>query len=86
MDFFSVSHLSCVLIVVEEGSWKEGGRPYRIAKTNTFAKPDWFDIVTREYEACRETVGLCDYSSFTKIDLTVNNPVIQSVLTQIRET
>ncbi|XP_054274258.1 pyruvate dehydrogenase phosphatase regulatory subunit, mitochondrial isoform X2 [Macrosteles quadrilineatus] len=54
---------------VEEGMTKEGQRPYRIAETNTFAKPDWFDFVAREYEACRETVGLCDYSSFTKIDL-----------------
>ncbi|XP_075230059.1 pyruvate dehydrogenase phosphatase regulatory subunit, mitochondrial [Lycorma delicatula] len=43
--------------------------PYRIAATNTFGKPDWFDFVDAEYAACREMVGLSDYSSFTKIDL-----------------
>ncbi|CAH1984235.1 unnamed protein product [Acanthoscelides obtectus] len=43
--------------------------PYRMAYTNTFAKPPWFDCVAKEYEACRERVGLADYSSFTKIDL-----------------
>ncbi|XP_077301849.1 pyruvate dehydrogenase phosphatase regulatory subunit, mitochondrial isoform X2 [Arctopsyche grandis] len=41
----------------------------RIATTDTFAKPPWFDLVKDEYMACREAVGLCDYSSFTKIDL-----------------
>lgn len=55
-----------------EAASKENGRLYRTAETNTFAKPDWFDVVAKEYEACRETVGLCDYSSFTKIDLTVS--------------
>lgn len=45
--------------------------PYRIAYTNTFGKPPWFDYVAAEYAACRETVGLSDYSSFTKIDLWV---------------
>nr|CAI5832874.1 unnamed protein product [Callosobruchus analis] len=43
--------------------------PYRMAYTNTFEKPPWFDCVAKEYEACRERVGLADYSSFTKIDL-----------------
>lgn len=56
----------------EESLGREDERPYRIAQTNTFGKPDWFDFVAKEYEACRETVGLCDYSSFTKIDLTVS--------------
>jgi pyruvate dehydrogenase phosphatase regulatory subunit len=48
-----------------------GLRPYRVANTNTFGKPPWFDIVESEYTACRETVGLSDYSSFTKMDLWV---------------
>uniref|UniRef100_A0A8D8PN36 Pyruvate dehydrogenase phosphatase regulatory subunit, mitochondrial n=1 Tax=Cacopsylla melanoneura TaxID=428564 RepID=A0A8D8PN36_9HEMI len=39
------------------------------AWTRTFGKPHWFDHVAEEYEACRETVGLSDYSSFTKLDL-----------------
>lgn len=42
------------------------------AKTNTFGKPDWFDIVEAEYEACRENVSLLDYSSFTKLDIQVS--------------
>lgn len=37
--------------------------------TKTFSKPHWFDIVGGEYDACREKIGLADYSSFTKIDL-----------------
>jgi len=49
-----------------------GLRPYRVAATNTFGKPPWFDIVESEYTACRETVGLSDYSSFTKMDLWVS--------------
>ncbi|KAI5640956.1 aminomethyltransferase folate-binding domain-containing protein [Phthorimaea operculella] len=43
--------------------------PFRVAYTNTFGKPHWFDTVQREYWVCREAVGLADYSSFTKIDL-----------------
>jgi len=44
----------------------------RIAETNTFGKPHWFDIVATEYDACRENIGLCDYSSFTKFDFWVS--------------
>lgn len=44
-------------------------RKFTMAKTNTFGKPDWFDIVEAEYEACRENVSLLDYSSFTKLDI-----------------
>lgn len=44
---------------------------YNAANTNTFGKPDWFDFVADEYAACRESVGISDYSSFTKIDLWV---------------
>lgn len=48
----------------------ENGNPkYRIAYTKTFGKPHWFDFAADEYRACREKIGLCDYSSFTKIDL-----------------
>lgn len=43
-----------------------------MAKTKTFGKPDWFDIVEAEYEACRENVSLLDYSSFTKLDIQVS--------------
>lgn len=51
----------------------DGSRPYRIAETNTFGKPPWFDLVAEEYSACREAVGLSDYSSFTKIELWVGS-------------
>ncbi|CAH0385101.1 unnamed protein product [Bemisia tabaci] len=46
-----------------------GVQPFEVAETNTFAKPPWFNEVAEEYAACRETVGLSDYSSFTKLDL-----------------
>lgn len=45
--------------------------PFRIAKSPTFYKPVWFDLANEEYTACREGVGLIDYSSYTKIDLWV---------------
>lgn len=48
---------------------KTSPMPFKIATTASFSKPHWFDIVQREYWACREAVGLADYSSFTKIDL-----------------
>lgn len=41
----------------------------RIAHTRTFHKPPWFNNVWSEYTACRERVGLLDYSSFTKLEL-----------------
>jgi pyruvate dehydrogenase phosphatase regulatory subunit len=50
----------------------KGSPKFRIADTGTFHKPHWFDIVASEYEACREKIGMCDYSSFTKIDLWVS--------------
>ena len=37
---------------------------------NTFMKPHWFESVRNEYRACRESVAIADYSSFTKLDLT----------------
>lgn len=49
----------------------DGFQRYKIAYTNTFGKPPWFDAVAQEYGACREAIGLSDYSSFTKIDLWV---------------
>lgn len=49
---------------------EEDGRPkFRMATTETFSKPAWFELANFEYDACREKIGLCDYSSFTKIDL-----------------
>lgn len=48
---------------------ENGHLTFRIASTETFGKPHWFDFASSEYDACREKIGLCDYSSFTKIDL-----------------
>nr|XP_014093970.1 pyruvate dehydrogenase phosphatase regulatory subunit, mitochondrial [Bactrocera oleae] len=42
---------------------------FRTAETTTFGKPPWFDHVANEYNACRERIGIADYSSFTKYDL-----------------
>lgn len=54
---------------VGEDDPQDWSTPYRMAYTNTFGKPPWFDFVAKEYQACRERVGISDYSSFTKIDL-----------------
>ncbi|GAB6031167.1 hypothetical protein CHUAL_007971 [Chamberlinius hualienensis] len=43
--------------------------PFKVAHTNTFKKPSWFDRVAVEYKACREGVAVLDYSSFTKLEL-----------------
>lgn len=32
-------------------------------------KYEWFPCVAREYEACRERVGLIDMTSFSKLDV-----------------
>lgn len=44
-------------------------RRNRIAETKTFSKPAYFDLVANEYESCRERIGICDYSSFSKFDI-----------------
>ncbi|XP_078040959.1 pyruvate dehydrogenase phosphatase regulatory subunit, mitochondrial [Augochlora pura] len=58
----------------------DGFQRYKIAYTNTFSKPPWFEPVHDEYAACRETVGLSDYSSFTKIDLWSNDLEVVDLL------
>jgi len=40
-----------------------------IAKTETFYRPPWFQAAAEEFQATREGVSLCDYSSFAKMDL-----------------
>ncbi|VDK39624.1 unnamed protein product [Gongylonema pulchrum] len=32
-------------------------------------KPEWFDLVAREYDACRESVAVIDLSSFAKYNI-----------------
>ncbi|XP_076241185.1 pyruvate dehydrogenase phosphatase regulatory subunit, mitochondrial isoform X2 [Calliopsis andreniformis] len=58
----------------------DGFQRYKIAYTNTFSKPPWFEPVSEEYAACRETVGLSDYSSFTKVDLWSNGMEVVDLL------
>ncbi|XP_012054584.1 PREDICTED: pyruvate dehydrogenase phosphatase regulatory subunit, mitochondrial [Atta cephalotes] len=58
----------------------DGFQRYKIAYTNTFSKPPWFDAVAQEYAACREAIGLSDYSSFTKIDLWSNDTEVVDLL------
>lgn len=40
-----------------------------LAKTETFYRPPWFQAAAEEFQATREAVSLCDYSSFAKMDL-----------------
>lgn len=50
----------------------------RVLETPSFGKPHWFDAVRKEYTACRESVALLDYSSFTKINITsANNEALE---------
>ncbi|XP_068972081.1 pyruvate dehydrogenase phosphatase regulatory subunit, mitochondrial [Bombus flavifrons] len=58
----------------------DGFQRCKIAYTNTFSKPPWFEAVWSEYAACRETIGLSDYSSFTKIDLWSNGTEVVDFL------
>lgn len=34
--------------------------------------PEWYLSVAREYEACRERVGMMDMTSFSKFELSVS--------------
>lgn len=58
----------------------DGFQRCKVAYTNTFSKPPWFDSVSNEYAACREFIGLSDYSSFTKIDLWSNGVEVVNFL------
>ena len=46
--------------------------PFVPSINNTFCIPSWFENTQQEYNACRETCGLLDYSSFTKFDIYVS--------------
>jgi len=39
----------------------------------TFYKPKFFDFMLEEYHACRESVGIIDMSSFSKMKIQVFN-------------
>jgi len=40
-----------------------------LAKTEVFFRPPWFQAAAEEFQASREAVTVCDYSSFAKMDL-----------------
>ena len=40
-----------------------------VAKTETFYRPPWFQAAAEEFQAARQSVSLCDYSSFAKVEL-----------------
>eukprot|EP00096_Caligus_rogercresseyi_P012934 TRINITY_DN5598_c0_g1_i1.p1 TRINITY_DN5598_c0_g1~~TRINITY_DN5598_c0_g1_i1.p1 ORF type:complete len:555 (-),score=136.45 TRINITY_DN5598_c0_g1_i1:141-1805(-) len=64
-DFFGLDSLY-------KGSSGSNGKKdseINLSKTETFFKPQWFDAVKKEFIASRETVSVCDYSSFAKYDL-----------------
>ena len=46
--------------------------PFKMAVTETWTKPPWFNLVGEEYTACRERVAIFDYSSFAKFDIWVS--------------
>ena len=37
----------------------------------SYGRPNWFDRVKEEHEACRENVALFDMSAFTKLEVEV---------------
>ena len=48
-----------------------------LGKQGTFGKARWFNIVKREYNACRKGVAVIDMTSFTKYELkSANRSVI----------
>ncbi|CAB3408322.1 unnamed protein product [Caenorhabditis bovis] len=53
-----------------EKSPKPGRNALLQGQDALIGKPEWFDRVSSEYEACRERVGLIDMSSFSKYDIT----------------
>lgn len=61
-------------------------RPYLIIWVSVLlGYPEWHPYVAKEYEACRERVGIIDMSSFSKFDimvavLTTKQPTVTSLL------
>lgn len=40
-----------------------------LSSTRTFFKPPWFNEAEKEFQATRNNVSVCDYSSFAKFDI-----------------
>lgn len=45
-----------------------------------YGPPEWHQFVAKEYEACRERVGLIDMSSFSKFDIMVDSYFSNKIL------
>jgi pyruvate dehydrogenase phosphatase regulatory subunit len=53
-----------------------------LSKQGTFGKARWFNIVKREYSACRKGVAVIDMTSFTKYELkSANRSVVDFLQT-----
>lgn len=47
----------------------DSANPIYCGQDSTLGQPHWFPNVRKEYEACRERVGLIDMTSFSKFDV-----------------
>ena len=54
-----------------------------IAKTETFHRPPWFQAAAEEFQAARQSVSLCDYSSFAKVELWSSGKEVVDFLQQL---
>ena len=54
-----------------------------IAKTETFYRPPWFHAAAEEFQATREAVSLCDYSSFAKMTLWSSGREVVDILQKL---
>jgi glycine cleavage system aminomethyltransferase T len=45
--------------------------PIYSGQSSVYGYPEWHSYVAKEYEACRERVGIIDLSSFSKFDIMV---------------
>lgn len=49
----------------------------------SFYKPQFFDFMKEEFQACREGVGIIDMSSFSKIEVQVRKSVLSCRIEEI---
>lgn len=48
---------------------KDTSMSFYSGQFSLIGRPEWFNLVAQEYEACRERVGLIDISSFAKFEI-----------------
>lgn len=59
------------------------GDPLPSMPSGTFYKPKFFDFMEEEFIACRESVGIIDMSSFSKIQINSQGPEVLDYLQQL---